>query len=398
MYRNTPATICQCPFCLFNKNLPATERFKQFFDTTYWKTHIEAHILDLEKIYGKDHDKGKAIIPCPDERCSLHADSVNILLYHLQDAHCIYFFKITRPRRDQRCRTGKADLKSYSLLNDEKVELKMVNETTATLSSRCAKPPPLGSKPKITRKPRQLGKHHNGLVEPLHAVRSGEVIREIKGSRLEKHQRGPAQLSTISTDKIVQERRPGRPRKCHYSSPEVPTLPTRTANEGVEKRTRGRPKTYLSSSTVPLFDDLPENLRVNPTGGNQGTCYSSSIKRKAPQLQQVSCELSVAQSSQCKRGLKRKRDRASAQYSASSSGSPSHTTLSSTDFQRDHNDETTSLSSWSASTHHDASLDMESKNEAGSESDSDYELVNSDTHGSYWVSRKRRGKKATTSA
>jgi hypothetical protein len=64
--------------------------------------------------------------------------------------------------------------------------------------------------------------------------------------------------------------------------------------------------------------------------------------------------------------------------------------LEGNEFQRDPNDETTSLSSWSASIHHDASPGLEPGNEAGSESDSEHELVESGTHGSYWVSRKRR--------
>ena len=116
-------------------------------------------------------------------------------------------------------------------------------------------------------------------------------------------------------------------------------------------------------------------------------------------------ESSAALSStvQGKRGRKKRiRYTASPAESSSRSGSSqSRITLSSTElegneFQRDPDDETTSLTSWSASIHHDASPGLEPGNEAGSESDSEYELVESGTHGSYWVSRKRRG--FTTSA
>ena len=104
------------------------------------------------------------------------------------------------------------------------------------------------------------------------------------------------------------------------------------------------------------------------------------------------------------RGRKKKRIRYIASPAGSSSrlgSSQSRMTISSTEleakeFQGDPNDETTSLSSWSASIHHHASPGLELGNEAGSESDSEYELVESGTHGSYWVSRKRRG--VTTSA
>lgn len=99
-----------------------------------------------------------------------------------------------------------------------------------------------------------------------------------------------------------------------------------------------------------------------------------------------------------KRGRKKKRIlyTASPAGSSSRSGSPksritlsSSTELEGNEFQRDRNDETTSLSSWSASIHHDASPDLELGNGAGSESESEYELVKSDKHESYWASRKR---------
>jgi hypothetical protein len=107
----------------------------------------------------------------------------------------------------------------------------------------------------------------------------------------------------------------------------------------------------------------------------------------------------LASTVQGKRGRKKKRMRYTASpawFSSRSGSSQSRITLSSTElegneFQGDPNDETTSLSSWSASIDHDASPDLEPGNEAGSESDSEYELVESGTHGSYWVSRKRRG-------
>jgi hypothetical protein len=105
-----------------------------------------------------------------------------------------------------------------------------------------------------------------------------------------------------------------------------------------------------------------------------------------------------------KRGRKKKRIRYTASPTGSSSrsaSSQSRITLSSTElegneFQRDPNDETTSLSSWSASIHHDALPNLEGGDGAGSESESEYEFVESATHESYWVSRKRRG--FTTSA
>ncbi|KIM93155.1 hypothetical protein OIDMADRAFT_61940 [Oidiodendron maius Zn] len=105
-----------------------------------------------------------------------------------------------------------------------------------------------------------------------------------------------------------------------------------------------------------------------------------------------------------KRGRKKKRILYTASPAGSSSrsaSSQSRITLSSTElegyeFRQDCNDETTSLSSCSASIHHDASPDLKLGDGAGSESESEYELVESANHESYWVSRKR--KRVTTPA
>jgi hypothetical protein len=85
---------------MFDPSLEATKRYMQWRDKGHWKIHIEVHILELKKEYGEDEDEGKAI-PCPDKRCCLYVDLVDMLRYHLQDAHCIDFFKITRPGWDQ---------------------------------------------------------------------------------------------------------------------------------------------------------------------------------------------------------------------------------------------------------------------------------------------------------
>jgi hypothetical protein len=123
------------------------------------------------------------------------------------------------------------------------------------------------------------------------------------------------------------------------------------------------------------------------------------VKSEGPRPLRNESSVALCSPVQGKRGRKKKKIGYTASPAGSSSRSvstQSHITLSSTElegneFQRDPNDETTSLSSWSASIHHDASPGLEPRSEAGSESNSEYELVESGTHGSYWVSRKRRG-------
>jgi hypothetical protein len=174
-------------------------------------------------------------------------------------------------------------------------------------------------------------------------------------------------------------------------------------DEAGGKPRRGRPRKY------PAPVSKGESLKREAGGKARGR----PRKQPAPvskgesgvklgELRPLRRESSAALSStvQGKRGRKKKRIRYTASPAGSSSrsgSSQSRITLSSTElegneFQRDPDDETTSLTSWSASIHHDASPGLEPGNEAGSESDSEYELVESGgTHGSYWVSRKRRG-------
>ncbi|KAH8800843.1 hypothetical protein F5884DRAFT_623630, partial [Xylogone sp. PMI_703] len=47
-FRKTLATVGQCPFCLFNSDLPPEIRFKQFLYAQSWKAHINNHFDDLE--------------------------------------------------------------------------------------------------------------------------------------------------------------------------------------------------------------------------------------------------------------------------------------------------------------------------------------------------------------
>ena len=178
----------------------------------------------------------------------------------------------------------------------------------------------------------------------------------------------------IPEDEAGGKPRRGRPRKY--------PAPVSKGESGVKReaggKARGRPRKQLTPVFKGESSTTMEALR--PLRRESGVALSSTV--------------------QGKRGRKKKRIRYTASPAGSSSrsgSSQSRITLSSTElegneFQRDPDDETTSLTSWSASIHHDASPGLEPGNEAGSESDSEYELVESGgTHGSYWVSRKRRG-------
>jgi hypothetical protein len=178
-------------------------------------------------------------------------------------------------------------------------------------------------------------------------------------------------------------------------------------DEASGKPRRGRPRKYparVSKGESSVKKEVGGKARGRPR--KQPALVSkgeSGVKMGAVRPLRRESSAALSSTVQGKHGRKKKRIRytvSPAGSSTRSASSQSRTALSSTElegkeFQRDPDHETTSLSSWSAS-NHDASLGLEPGNEAGSESDSEYELVELGTHGSYWVSRKGRG--VTTSA
>lgn len=96
-YGGVLATAGSCPFCLTDKELPASVRLKQFLDRRRWLDHIHKHIscLDTEKSLKCPH---------PQPHCATLFDSVKQLQFHLQDAHGIPFMRETvrsKRKRDE---------------------------------------------------------------------------------------------------------------------------------------------------------------------------------------------------------------------------------------------------------------------------------------------------------
>lgn len=137
-FRYTVAAAGQCIFCLFDSDLPAAERFRQFLVKQGWKQHISLHFLELERKRDVQEPDGDSTIPCPDPRCALDFESVQDLRYHCQDAHCVDNLKINtakRPHLNRQC-----DDTSASESSDDE-PTKFVNETVETLSKTAEYPP-----------------------------------------------------------------------------------------------------------------------------------------------------------------------------------------------------------------------------------------------------------------
>jgi hypothetical protein len=259
-YRYTPATICQCIYCLFNTKLPATERWKQFKDKNYWKWHTGEHIQEEEnKEYARDRDESKAI-PCPDPRCDLLFESGDWLRYHLQDAHCI-----------------EADSKPGVVLDesDNKLKVEFLNETIDTLPSRFAERPAPEYRPKGKTKLETPQMHRGDSPPALPPTKLvDEVMMKRKSGRLRKLPRVP--LTTIG-NKVI-GRKQGQPKKYYANSPTAARLPTASIDGAVRKGKRGRPRKYSTeSSTASFSSKIPTSLGEELERGNRRTRYPSSF-------------------------------------------------------------------------------------------------------------------------
>ena len=103
MFRQTPAAVGQCLFCLFDTKRSATERFYQFTVKRNWRDHLQEHFRHLEETYNGAQTKGESnVILCPDLRCALSFKSMVDFQCHCQDIHCVDKIKLEPARK--RCR------------------------------------------------------------------------------------------------------------------------------------------------------------------------------------------------------------------------------------------------------------------------------------------------------
>lgn len=259
-YRYTPATAYLCMFCLFNPELPATTRFKQYKNAHYWKEHHHRHFLELEKELEQTHDGSKSVL-CPDPRCGLAFDSVDDLRYHSQDSHCCDLLKFS-PRGSARSRAlSKEDTKSQSVStgSDNETQMDFINETVETLPSLCLEPFPPEDDTGIKRK--------RGRPRKLCAVSSG-------GSG-----------SPAPKGKPSAKSKRGRPRM--YGSKPSLASPSMVRGKLGSKETRGRPRRrYSASSTGSSYrsassqsDDVPylESENELETSDNESESESDYV-------------------------------------------------------------------------------------------------------------------------
>ncbi|KAI1631038.1 hypothetical protein F4809DRAFT_646792 [Biscogniauxia mediterranea] len=71
-----------CPFCLWDKDLLASQRMCQFSVGAWWEEHIRDHITETIRRHMS--------LPsscCPDERCSEAFDDSDLFCNHTQDIH-----------------------------------------------------------------------------------------------------------------------------------------------------------------------------------------------------------------------------------------------------------------------------------------------------------------------
>ncbi|KAG9022275.1 hypothetical protein FRB95_000475 [Tulasnella sp. JGI-2019a] len=91
-----------CPWCLGNTHLDAASRMRQFLEARDWRAHVAEHISALEKDVA-EHDGPHSPLRCPHPRPQCmeeRFDSVQRLVFHLQDVHC-WMRATRRPRKSR---------------------------------------------------------------------------------------------------------------------------------------------------------------------------------------------------------------------------------------------------------------------------------------------------------
>ena len=83
-----------CPWCLGDDTTRPTSRVRRFLDRAEWQGHIKKHIEELD---------GCKVPVCPHPRpqCEEAFDSVQKLIFHLQDVHCWVPRKGCKRRRSE---------------------------------------------------------------------------------------------------------------------------------------------------------------------------------------------------------------------------------------------------------------------------------------------------------
>ncbi|KAG8874535.1 hypothetical protein FRB98_008358, partial [Tulasnella sp. 332] len=88
-----------CPFCLGDERLDATTRMRHFVEAPQWRERVESHISELGALVFV-HEGPPLPLHCPHPRpqCKEETfDSVQRLVFHLQDVHC-WIRHMSRPR------------------------------------------------------------------------------------------------------------------------------------------------------------------------------------------------------------------------------------------------------------------------------------------------------------
>jgi hypothetical protein len=79
-----------CPWCLGDTSMDATSRMRHFVEARDWRAHIDNHILALEESVSMDSSPFVLHCPHPRPQCERETfDSVQRLVWHLQDVHCL---------------------------------------------------------------------------------------------------------------------------------------------------------------------------------------------------------------------------------------------------------------------------------------------------------------------
>ncbi|KAF8652167.1 hypothetical protein AX16_004524 [Volvariella volvacea WC 439] len=98
-----------CPWCLGDTQLDAASRMIHFVEAREWRAHVESHISALDERVSARKAPLPLQLRCPHPRpqCDRQTfDSVQRLVFHLQDVHC-WMRGTSRPRRS--CRTATPD-------------------------------------------------------------------------------------------------------------------------------------------------------------------------------------------------------------------------------------------------------------------------------------------------
>ncbi|KAI1486221.1 hypothetical protein F5X96DRAFT_656249 [Biscogniauxia mediterranea] len=72
-----------CPFCLWDKDLPALQRMCQFLVGAWCGEHVCDNIMEITR----GHNMSLPSSCCPDERCSEAFDDSDLFCNHTQDIH-----------------------------------------------------------------------------------------------------------------------------------------------------------------------------------------------------------------------------------------------------------------------------------------------------------------------